>query len=561
MKTVLSLKPHFSSDRTSAAKNQNTPTPMQTNRKKLPYYAAIAGALLALMTGSALAQNVLLDFSTNSIFATNNFAGSWHWWGGAGTTQEFSYYDAGNNPASGSLKITATWPTDPGADWQYAVGLPLSGIKSYDITVTLNPLSYTNMEMDILWDTNSTANVTNLTGGDPNNFGLGFVATQYGQTWVPNANQPVLVNDGQWHHYTIPINSAWPVIPGVIFKKWTGFNSNNVGTTSIFYVDNIKFNFNTNQSIPRPQMVLQTATKGLNIHAAQSGSQYQRNGVSSLPGASHWWVGNTNPVTYSLTIGEFPNGTTYGGYQAHIFLSTDGGTTEPDWNNPNVIFVQFQENGSGGGICNFRFKTNSPNSNGGFFGTGAIMSKTWPSILGTWSVTFTNNSSITVVGPDGTGTNFDMGGDAATNWFLPVTGSMATYFGCQPNNPANIGQKMVYSRLTMTDGGTNVFDDTFPLEDPSFEIDPTLWIAECDAATANALKVVDEAAYWLDWNKPDGFLTALNVSSNVVSGWVDPGFPILDFGTRRGIYATVTNTLADYQNAAYFKLVTTNSLH
>src|SRR5262249_47692863 len=197
---------------------------------------------------------------------------------------------------------------------------------------------------------------------------------------------------------------------------------------------------------------------------------------------------------------------------------------EPDWNNPNVIFVQFQQTGGGQGICNFRFKTNSPNSNGqgssGFFGTGAIMSRTWPSIVGTWSVTFTNNSSITVVGPNGTGTNFDMGADAAA-FFLPVTGSMATLFGCQPNNPAHIGQRMDYSRITMNDGTNVVFDDTFPLADPTFEIDPTLWTAQCDAPAANALKVVDQTAFWVDWNKPDGFLTALNISSNVVSGWID----------------------------------------
>lgn len=535
------------------------------NHKKLRYYTAVAGALLALTTSSALAQNVLLDFSTNSIFAQTNFVCAWHWWGGATTVQEFSPYDAGNDPTSGSFKITATWPTGSGADYQYSVGLPLSGLAPYDTSVTLNPLNYTNMEFDIMWDTNSTINITNhMSGGDPNGFGFGFVATQYGQSWAPNGNQPVLVNDGQWHHFVIPINSAWPVIPGVIFKKYMGYNAANEGTTSIFYVDNIKFNFNTNQTVPRPQMVMKKATKGLNLFAAQSGAQYQRNGVSSLPGSAVWWYGNTDPVTYSVTIGEFPDGTAYNGYQAHIFLSTDGSTTEPDWNNPNVIFVQFQASGTGQGICNFRFKTNSPNSNGqgasGFFGTGAIMSKTWPSIIGTWSVTFTNNSSITIVGPDGTGTNFDMGADAAT-WFQPL-GSMATYFGCQPNNPPNIGQKMVYTRIKMTNGSTTVFDDTFPAADPfGYEVDPSLWTQQTDAPGAVAIKVVDQDAYWVDWNKPDGFLAALNVSSNILSGWVDPGLTIRDLGTRRGIYATVTNDLANYSRAAYFKLVTTNSLH
>src|SRR5262249_33176626 len=148
--------------------------------------------------------------------------------------------------------------------------------------------------------------------------------------------------------------------------------------------------------------------------------------------------------------------------------------------------------------------------------------------------------SITVVGPDGTGTNFDMGADAAT-WFQSFTPSMATYFGCQPNNPANIGQRLDFSQITITDGTNVVADDTFPMVDPVTEVDQTLWTAQCDAPSAVALKVVDQAAYWVNWNKPDGFLTAFEISSNLLSGWVDPGLTVRDMGTIRGIYATSTN--------------------
>jgi hypothetical protein len=533
--------------------------------RKIPLHSGLRpvllGTVLVLAACSALAQNVVLSFGTNSIFATNGLAGAWQWWGGAATVREWVTNDAAGDPTSGSIKITVTWPTGPTADYQYSVGLALSGVSSYDLGVTLNPLNYTNFEFDLLWDTNSTINITNhMVGGDPNGFGFGFVATQYGQTWAPNPNQPVLVNDGQWHHYTIPINPAWPVIPGVIFKKYMGYNAANEGTTSIFYVDNITFDYNTNLVVPKPKMFAKQATKGLNLTAAQPGGQYQRNGVRSIPADSHYWVGNTNPVTYSLNISEFPNGAAYGGFQSHLFLSTDGGTTEPDWNNPSVIFVQFQENGSGQGVCNFRFKTNSPNSNGvgssGFFGTGAIAQLTASSIIGTWNVSFSNDSHVTIVAPDGTGTNFDMGADAAA-WFLPVTTSMATYFGCQPNSPANIGQRMVYSEIKVTDGATVVVDDTFPVEDPSYEVDSSLWIQELDAGV-NAIKVVDQYAFWVDWNKPDGFLTGVQMSDNVRTGWTDPGLPILDFGTLRGIYAG-TNTLVNFPNAAYFRLYSTNS--
>ena len=521
----------------------------------------LLGTALAMSALTVRAQNVVLSFGTNSNFATNGLAAAWHWWGGATTVHEWTANDAAGDPASGSVKITATWPTGSTADYQYSVGLSLGGEGAYGLQTTLNPLNYTNFEFDILWDTNSTINITNHNvGGDPNGFGFGFVATQYGQSWAPNANQPVLVADGQWHHYSIPINPAWPVIPGVIFKKYMGYNAANEGTTSAFWVDNLTFDFNTNVVIPKPTMLAAKATKGLNLIAAQSGSQYQRNGVRSIPADPHQWYGNPDPVTYSVTIAEFPSGVTYGGYQGHIMLSTDGSTSEPDWNNPNVVYVQFQQNGAGQGICNFRFKTNSPNSNGqgssGFFGTGAIMQMIAPSVLGTWDVTFTNNSHITVVGPGGVSTNFDMGPDAAA-FFQSGTPSMGTYFGGQPNNPNNIGQRLVYSRIKITDGATTVVDDTFPLSDPSNEADPALWTKALDAGAA-AIKVVDQNAFWVDWNKPDGFLAGVQISSNVTSGWVDPALPIRDHGTRRAVFAG-TNDLVNYPAAAYFRLYSTNA--
>jgi hypothetical protein len=564
MKTVLILKPYFLSATPSAGQNKNTPTPMQTNHKKLRYYAAVAGALLALSTSSSLAQNYLISFATNSAFATNANNGMWQWWGGATQVREFSSYDAGNDPTSGSLKLSFTWPTGSGADYQYSVGMNLSGSSNnYNGDVVISPINFTNIEFDVLWDTNSTINITNhMTGGDPNGFGMGVANGGWGQTWIPNPNEPVLINDGQWHHYNIPLNPAWSPIPGLIWKKWMGYNAANEGTTSIFYIDNVFFGTNAHPAIPRPTLKFAKATKGLTI--IPSGSfQYQRNGVRSLDADTHQWYGNPDPVTYSVTIAEFPSGAKYAGFQAHMFLSTDGGTTEPDWNNANVVYVQWQQNASGAGVCNFRFKTNSPNSNGqgtgGYFGTGAIMSKTWPSIFGTWNVTFTNNSHITIVGPDGTGTNFDMGADAAA-FFQSFTPSMATYFGNQPNNPDNIGQRSVFSRLKMTDGSTTVFDDSFPVADPFFEVDGNHWSVQCDSPAAAALKVVDQVAYWLDWNKPDNLLTSLQVSSNIVSGWVDSPLTIREMTARRGIYATVTNDLVGYESAAYFKLVTTNSL-
>jgi len=529
----------------------------------------LCGAAVAVSVSTAPAQNVIVSFDTNSIFAinaTNDFNGDtisnelhtavWHWWGGAATVHTYDpTQDADGNPASGSIKITATWPASGGD--QYSVGLSLAGAEQYGIGINLPSLNYTNMEIDIKWDPSSTINITNhMTGGDPNGFGIGFVATQYGQSWAPNANQPVLVNDGQWHRYTIPIDSAWPSIPGVIFKKYKGDNAADANATSAFWVDNIKFNYNTNIVIPKPTLALAKATKGMSITAAQAGQQYQRQTIRSVPADAIDWVGNANPVTYSWTIGEFPSRSVAPGYFAVMFLAPGGGgSTDPDWNDANVIGVETSLNGANQGICTFRFKTNAPNSNGVLYGAGQLGVLTDPSgVLGTWSVTFSNNSIATLVGPSGASLTVDMGADAAALFDSP--GSLPTYFGFQPGGPNNIGYRGTYTRIKVQDGATTVVDDTFPLAFSEMP-DPSLWITRFSGGDI-AGKVVDEDGYWVDWNKPDGLLSAVQNSGTVNTGWADAGLAVRNHGARGAVFAG-TNVLNAFPGGTYFRLYSTNA--
>src|SRR5690242_12710744 len=155
--------------------------------RKLFFGALLASSLA--MTCSA--QNWYEKFNTNSIWAQTNHTSlaTWQWWGGCTTLREWTTNDAGNDPTSGSLHFVVTWPSPAGSgDFQYSIGVPLSGISPYSTAVLLNPVNYTNFEFDLMWDTNnSTADIADhMTGGDPNGFGFGFVATQYGQSWAPN---------------------------------------------------------------------------------------------------------------------------------------------------------------------------------------------------------------------------------------------------------------------------------------------------------------------------------------------------------------------------------------
>jgi len=281
--------------------------------------------------------------------------------------------------------------------------------------------------------------------------------------------------------------------------------------------------------------------------------------VRSVPGELIQFYGNPDPVTYSWTIAEFPSRAVAPGFFATLFLAPDGGGSDtPDWNDPNCIVVETSLNAALQGTCSFRFKTNAPNSNGVLYGAGYLGQLVDPSgVLGTWSVTFTNNSYVTLVGPSGVSTNFNMGPDVAA-LFQVTSGFMPTYFGFQPGGPANIGYRGVYSRLKIQNGATIVVDDTFPVADPLTQTDPNLWLNAYQAPDDNAGKVVDhDGAYWLDWNKPDGFFSFVGISANLTS-WADSALTTIDHGARTASFVD-TNILVDFPNSVYFRLYGTNA--
>jgi len=526
----------------------------------------LVGTALATCLFTARAQNILVDFSTNSIWYTNTSVATWQWWGGCTTVREWATNDIANDETSGSMKISVTWPPTAGAgDFQYSVGMSLSGVGTYNGAITVPTLNFTNIEMDILWDTNASTAIAvdhqdGQNGGDPNGFGIGVAGPSWGQTWIPNANQPRIAGTGTWEHINIPLNPAWPNIPGLIFKKWRNNNNaaatNLAGKTSVFYVDNIRFGTNPVPPLLKPTLRFAQAKKGLNITAALTGQQYQRESVRSILADAVQWYGNPDPVTYSWTIAEFPTRAQAPGFFATLFLAPDGnGNDTPDWDNANCIVVETSLNANGQGTCLFRYKTNAPAANGVLYGVGALGTLTDPSgVLGTWSATFTNNSFCTLKGPSGVSLTVDMGADAAA-FFQTLTPSMPTYFGFQPGGADNIGNRGVYSRLKIQNGSTTVVDDSFP--GPG--VDQNNWILAFQATDETAHRVVDQdGSFWLSWNKPDGYLSNLGISSNVTSGWVDAALPLMDIGNRTTTFVE-PSYLSTYPSQVYFKLFGTNA--
>jgi hypothetical protein len=281
-------------------------------------------------------------------------------------------------------------------------------------------------------------------------------------------------------------------------------------------------------------------------------------------------LGDT-PVTYSLTITNYPD-SKHSGFQTHLFLiSSPGNETTPDWNEPSVVFLQIQNNANGTATARFMYKTNDPGDNkmlwntqpGGQGGTNntfavgtlAFLDST-NGPLGTWSLTFLNNTNITLTAPTGASTNFFFPDDLAiqVNFADPLT----AYFGVQKNGANNAGQVATFSRVQVIHPW-NPIDDTFP--GPVLNSDPNAanrWRVVSDVP--NDLYVVaTNDVYWLSWTLPD-LNFGLQVSPDLTANsWVDPSLTdpnITNTVVVGAIRKTlVPSTVLPSTNSSFFRMV------
>lgn len=216
-------------------------------------------------------------------------------------------------------------------------------------------------------------------------------------------------------------------------------------------------------------------------------------------------------MTYSATINNFPDAT-HSGFQAHMFLVPENslvygaGDASVDWNAGHVVFLQIANNANGTATGRFMYKINQPGGNAmlwntdpatGPVGTLAMISDA--SAEGTWSVTFKNNTDITLTTPSGTSTNFAMPSAAAALFADPIY----AYFGIQPNNAGNIGLAASFSRIQIT-GAPTPLDDNFTDAPGIVQVPPT-------------------GVLWLNWTAPaTGFV--VQSSADLAPGsWKDAG--------------------------------------
>ena len=428
--------------------------------------------------------------------------------------------DANGNPSSGSMKVTLAWPNLAPNEWseaQFSMNDPVGVWPGRSMS------PYYTVEFDIKVDqANSFIGTDGKYGGVQMVFqGWDGAGINSGSGWNPLGRVGVNQQSG-WQHVT---QTLGPFQNNNLNKFVVNFLGQNSATnTMVYYVDNLKISL---PSGPPPTLALNPPPKsGLHLTTV---SQYGRQSVRTV-GTNFTWVGAAAPVTYSVTIGSYPNSAVYTNFQTHIFLvpGMANNANDPDWSSPNIVTLMIENGANGTTYANFRYKTNEAGGNTMLYGSGTIAFKTNTMLLGTWSLSFSQNTNATITAPDGTTTNFVFEAGAAGDVF--DTTNMRVYFGAQANRAEGIGQEALLTGANITGAGGGL-SDTFT----GASLNTTKWQVSA-GSPANVVQVPGGVAYNLTWPVPDN-LFKLNASTNAAdpTSWRDPGLSAALAGTTKKV--------------------------
>jgi hypothetical protein len=407
----------------------------------------------------------------------------------------------------------------------------------FDISVQMSIASVTNISFDI--------HVKPGTPTDANgNFGsmeVGLKTTNYqGDTsyYTNEITIPGAATNG-WVHLAETNaaqfqyeanNSLDNYAQGVEFY-YTSYGDGGYPTNVvIFWIDNLVVNSSVAPPPPPPPpvMTIAPAVAGLNLFTGVGGAAalYNRENIQADE-SEYTWVGATAPVSYSFTITNYPV-KSGDAVQTQIFLAADPGTeNDPDWEEPNIIFMDL-ESTTNGAQWNFRYKTNDANDNAMLYGKGALASIGTNTAIGTWTVTFNQNTNVTMTIPGGASTNFSIPDPTGATTALFASG-VNIYFGDQAGNAGATQDHIVASEFKVT-GTSADFDDNFVADDGTLN---SVWTVNA-AFPACVQLVAPGNPYWIQWTIPaPNFTLESTTSLNPPVTWTPTtSNPVFTVGTN-----------------------------
>jgi hypothetical protein len=539
--------------------------------------AVFAGLALAASIGMSRAQTFLTGTYTNNFdvgtnkadFSGSGSVASWlYWYGTPGgdtpMTNEVSM-DVNNNTNSGSLQVVSPFLGVPNSQNVFFGTFGNQG--GYDGSVRANLLQYQSIKFWIRMAPGTPPRMSGGTNADFGTIGVGIFTAGFGYQEIGRPAIPLAASNA-WVQLIVPIDYTQPNlenVPGIAFNinsYSTGYPQFNMTN----YIDSLELFlcFECNEHISPVLSAPQKAISGLNCIATVAGNaaidyRYQ---VATVADTGYTFVGRPS-VTYSWTIKSFPTGTG-GNFQQHFFIvnGSPGIYDQPaDYNLADCLFMTVQQSDAGTATFSFRYKTNEPFGNAMLFNTASPTDTVnnpygWPVMpyatlsttngaLGTWSVTFTGNTNITVTAPDNSSTNFNIDPAVAALFADPVT----LILGAQPNNTNGAGKAVVYSSFSAS-GCASPFSDNFLVDTT---LNRALW--NNFSSDTNGLYLVQPtAAFWVPWTLPDGgFSLQVKADNNSAGGWIQPNVPVIRVTGKN--QALVDSNQLPSPTQGYFQMV------
>lgn len=482
--------------------------PHQSKVARLLGGLALAGATLVASSSSA-ATDILFEPTGANVDILSN-GGHWQnaWGPAAAAVPGGVSFEPTNPPPSGatggSVFLQGNWTVDNTNGWDafHVVWRADAGGWYDSPNGNFDGADYEYLIMDIKYDTNST-----MAAGSAN-WGIGL-----DQGWsITTLSNYSFAQDGSWQHLVIPIAANQPGIgssTGIGFYTWKPAGT--FGTMN-FWVANVQLVARTVAIAPPSVSLDKVAAPGLAMFADKIPSYYRQNVRTDTSGTAQLdWVGvatPTTPVSYSWTISQFP-GPGHAGYRSDIVLTPDPAASlqsaDPDWSATNALWISVQALADGSVSAGIAFKTNQVNGNSQMNPGGDNLltgghTLAAPTAVGTWTLTFSNNTDMTLTAPNGSSTNVSLPAHVASTY----TGVSFFLISAMAND-ANVGQSVTYSALDITGVGTPVHEDftTGALASPFLALMSQGYLFPWNLNPPSHRWVTSSGKYWLKWGLPD----------------------------------------------------------
>jgi hypothetical protein len=445
---------------------------------------------------------------------------------------------------------------------------------------TVDFTKYHAVQFDILWDTNSTLTIDQFNTG--NNWPLSYLNGGEGSNYMATnsyytdgVNVDLFTGAGGNNVYLgtfqVPdsASNGWQTVTMSYSDSLSGISSgaglwfqgsfgggpgiNGGPYTAAFWIDNLVLVANTVVT-PPPSLGIAPAVQGLNLFTDAGTALNQRQSLETVS-SNYSWVGASGAVSYSFTISSYPvaHADEVGTY---IFLIPSPATeTSADYNEANVIFLDLESTTNGGASCIFRYKTNEPNGNTMIYSTnGTLAQLNNATAIGTWTLTFSNNTNVTITGPGGASTNFSIpDGTGATSALF--ASNVVVYYGTQGNNASGCNDHFVTSDFNITGLGSTNFDDNFLADDGT--LNTNIW--KVNATQSSCVRKVGPGnPYYVSWTLPSsGYLLQSTPTLGATRPWKAATANAAFTSGVNGIQLINTNDLSG-GNSAYFAMIERN---